>query len=76
MKNLKFVTFLTVLVVAISCTNLLAQGRDSRSGSAQAAYGYSTKSKPKVKKKKKQRKSPKRKSKAAPLYRKKNPWAN
>lgn len=75
MKNLKIITILTVFLVAMSATSLLAQGRQARTGSAKAAYGYPTGEYKSKKKKKKQRKPPKRKGKA-PLYRKKNPWAN
>lgn len=78
MKNLKVITIITVFLVAMSATSLLAQKRPSeRTSSAKAAYGYPTeKFKAKKKKKeKKQRKVPKRKAKT-PLYRKKNPWAS
>jgi hypothetical protein len=81
MKNLKVITIFTVFLIAMSGANLLAQGRQSNTSSARAAYGYpSTDFKAKKKKKtkkKKQRKATKKKTNSAqPLYRKKNPWAN
>jgi len=63
-----------MFLIAMSATSLLAQGRQTRTSSARAAYGYPTEYKSK-KKKKKQRKAPKRKA-ATPLFRKKNPWVN
>lgn len=77
MKNLKVIAIITVFLVALSATSLLAQKRPSeRTSSAKAAYGYPTeKFKAKKKKKEKKRKAPKRKAKT-PLYRKKNPWAS
>jgi len=79
MKNFKVIAVIIVFLMAISATSLLAQGRQTRTRGAKAAYGYPTGEFKSTKKKKKlkQRKSPKRKSKGAePLYRKKNPWAN
>ena len=81
MKNLKVITIITIFLIVGSAINALAQGRESRTGSAKAAYGYPAgeyKSvKKKKKKKKKQRKAKKSKSKKGkqPLYRNKNPWA-
>lgn len=79
MKKLKVITIITIFLIVGSAINVLAQGRESRSGSAKAAYGYPTGEYKSVKKKKKkkQRKAKKSKSKKGkqPLYRNKNPWA-
>jgi hypothetical protein len=82
MKNLKVITILTVLIVTLSCTSLLAQRRNpGNTSSARAAYGfpngqYKAKKK-KQKKQKKKRKAKKNKMKPSqPAYRKKNPWVN
>ena len=77
--KLQVVIILTIFLVAMSTATILAQGRQSRTGSAKAAYGfpserYSTKKKSKKKKKKKQRKPPNKN--ASPLYRKRDPWVN
>jgi hypothetical protein len=74
MKNLKAITILTVFFIALSASNLMAQGKPSRSSGARAAYGYPAEDKSKKKKKKKQ-KAPKRKAKA-PINRNKSPWVN
>lgn len=82
MKNLKVIAIITILLITTSAINLLAQGRQSNTRGAKAAYGfpsdYNYKAKKKKKsKKKKQRKTVISKGKAKqPLYRKKNPWAN
>ena len=78
MNNLKAITIITVFLIGMSATSLLAQGNQTRTSSAKAVYGYPGEYKTK-KKKKKQSKAPKRKAKSkgkAPLYRKKNPWVN
>ena len=79
MSRLKIITVLTVFLVALSTTSVLAQRRPENTRSAQAAYGYPAgghKVK-KSKKKKKQKKARKPKKQASsPAYRKKNPWAN
>jgi hypothetical protein len=78
MKNLKVIAFITLFLVVLSATSLLAQRRSpSNTGGARAAYGYPVgeyNAKKKKAKKKKQRKFKKPKQPAA--YRKKNPWAN
>jgi len=75
MKDLKIVTILTLALIVISASKPLAQARQSRTGSAKAAYGYPTEFNTKSKKKKeKKRKAPKRKTKA-PITRQRNPWA-
>lgn len=76
MKNLKVVTLITLFLVGLSATSLLAQRRSPEStGGARAAYGYPNGGhKATKKKKKKQRKVKKPKQPAA--YRKKNPWAS
>ena len=81
MKNLKVITIFTIFLIAMSGSSLLAQGRQSNTSSARAAYGYPSsdykaKKKKKSKKKTKQRKATKKKNSTQPLYRKKNPWAN
>ena len=79
MKNLKVITIITVLLVTLSCTSLLAQRRNpGNTSSARAAYGFPTERyKTKKKKQKKQRKTKKNKAKPSqPAYRKKNPWVN
>jgi len=78
MRNLGFITILTILIVGLSSSTGLAQRRAERTRSANATYGYpqgqyKAKKSKKKKKQKKQRKQPKRNE---PLYRKKNPWAN
>jgi hypothetical protein len=82
MKNLKVITIITVLLVILSSTGLLAQRRNpGNTSSARAAYGFPTErykaKKKKQKKQKKQRKVKKTKLKPSqPGYRKKNPWVN
>ena len=80
MKNLKVITIFTIFLIAMSGSSLLAQGRQSNTSSARAAYGYPSSDykgkKKKSKKKTKQRKASKKKNSTQPLYRKKNPWAN
>jgi len=79
MKNLKVITIITVLLVTLSSTSLLAQRRNpGNTRGAQAAYGFPTgQYKAKKKKQKKQRKVKKSKLKPSqPAYRKKNPWVN
>jgi hypothetical protein len=76
MKDLKTLGILIIFLVAMSATSLLAQGRQTRTSSAKAAYGYPADHKVKKKKKKaKKSKTPKKKGKQ-PLYRKKSPWVN
>jgi hypothetical protein len=76
MKDLKIITILAVFFMVFSATSLLAQGKQTKTSSAKAAYGYPTEYNSKSKKKKKkQRKAPKRKTKA-PINRQKNPWAS
>jgi hypothetical protein len=79
MKNLKVIAIVTIFLIVASVIVTNAQGRQSRTSSAKAAYGYPTGEyqTQKKKKKKKQRKARKSKPKGKqPLYRKKNPWAN
>ena len=78
MKNLRSITILTLFLIALSASGVLAQGKPSRSSGARAAYGYPEDSRSKKKKKKKkQDKAPKRKAKA-PINNKRNksPWIN
>jgi len=75
MKDLKTVSILIFFLVVMSATSLLAQGRQTRTSSAKAAYGYPADHKAKKKKKSKKRKAPKKKGKQ-PLSRKKSPWVN
>ena len=76
MKDLKVIPIFTVFFIALSATSPLAQGKQTKTSSAKAAYGYPTEFNSKSKKKKtKQRKAPKRKTKA-PINRQKNPWAS
>lgn len=76
MKDLKFIVIITVFFITMSSTNLFAQGRQTRTSSAKAAYGYPTEYNSKKKKKKKQpRKAPKRKKKT-PISKQKSPWVN
>ena len=58
MKNLKVITIITVLLVTLSSTSLLAQRRNpGNTSGARAAYGFPTERyKAKKKKQKKQRK--------------------
>jgi hypothetical protein len=79
MNNLKAITIITVLLVTLSSTGLLAQRRNpGNTSSARAAYGFPTERyTAKKKKQKKQRKAKKSKKKPSqPAYRKKNPWVN
>ena len=84
MKKLKVIAIFTVFLIVLSGSSLLAQGRQSNTSSARAAYGYPStdykakknKKKNKKKKKTKQRKATKKTNSTQPLYRKKNPWAN
>jgi hypothetical protein len=79
MKNLKVITIITVLLVTLSSTSLLAQRRNpGNTSGARAAYGFPTgQYKAKKKKQKKQRKVKARKKKPSePAFRKKNPWVN
>ncbi|HET6541225.1 MAG TPA: hypothetical protein VFG46_12120 [Chryseolinea sp.] len=78
MKNLRVITIITVLLVTLSCTSLLAQRRNpGNTSSARAAYGFPTERYKAKKKKQKQRKAKKSKKKPSqPAYRKKNPWVN
>lgn len=78
MKDLKVIIIATIFLVVASGTSLIAQGRQTRTAAAKAAYGYPT-GEFKVKKKQKHRKKKHKKAKAKnkqPAYRKKNPWAN
>ena len=53
MKDLKIITILTVFFIALSATSPLAQGKQTKTSSAKAAYGYQTEFKSNSKKKKK-----------------------
>jgi hypothetical protein len=78
MKDLKVIIVAAIFLVVVSGSSLMAQGRQTRTAAAKAAYGYPTgefKAKKKKKHRKKRQKSAKAKNKQ-PAYRKKNPWAN
>ena len=75
MKNLRIIAIITLFLISISATSVKAQGRSSRTRSAQAAYGYPAEFKASKKKAKRQKKAARRKAKA-PMYRKKSPWVN
>jgi len=77
MKNLKVIAVMTLFLLAMSATSLLAQNRHGRTSGAKAAYGYPTAEFSSKKKKKKQKKHKAAKRRGTqPLYRKKNPWVN
>lgn len=78
MRKLQFVTLFAIFLMVMSASTLFAQGRDTRTGSAKAAYGYpAERFSAKKKKAKKRKKQPKtRNKKSTPLYRKKSPWVN
>lgn len=76
MRDIKFVTIITIFLITMSSTSVFAQGRQTRTSSAKAAYGYPSEFNSKKKKKKKQQRQATKKKKKQPISRQKSPWVN